>query len=472
MFKNKYINKDNLLKIGHYALLVLTLFLAVFAFSIKSIPVSVAKIVAGFGWIVLVYYITKRNIVEFINFKQLKPFAIVFFLLVYSLINVIFITKTYDMHLAYAYTLFFVEHLMASLFFVWLMKKFNMFTLNHFFKIYVIMCIVQALIILISYFNTDLMDFNHVLMGVDTSKMNRYGDIRYLGLAHSTIGGLGVILGFALIFIVYFVNSAKSKKMIAGYSIAYITIMLASLLAGRMAYILIMISGIYWIYNFLASKKHRKTLGLFLLYLVIILLILALAVFMFYLYSDNAVLRSKILVDTNIFVFEPIYNNLNIPDEYLRWLDENHVEHEVNCTIIKSFLKNHRYGGEKPLVTNSVRMLSNSYFMPDLKTFLIGCGTYNWGYQLSDSGYMRHMLFYGVIFSMVLYGFYILVFRKMVRELKEEKLKAAVVILIAVTIFICNIKGDMFLKVDITKIVFIMYLILSVQKKGTAIDER
>ena len=90
------------------------------------------------------------------------------------------------------------------------------------------------------------------------------------------------------------------------------------------------------------------------------------------------------------------------------------------------------------------QLVNNMYFMPEFKTFIIGDARYveprtNAYYMHTDAGYMRQILFWGIIGSIFTYGF-VLYSLKRFGKYKQNKL--AILLLICFVLY--EFKGEIF----------------------------
>ncbi|GAA4205093.1 hypothetical protein GCM10022289_24060 [Pedobacter jeongneungensis] len=122
------------------------------------------------------------------------------------------------------------------------------------------------------------------------------------------------------------------------------------------------------------------------------------------------------------------------------------------------------------LETASSNELKKMYFMPNASTLLIGDGYYvnpldtTRYYMDTDAGYMRHILYYGLLGSFMMCIIYIMIFFKIYQfshTLGKSRALKLFSILLAAYFFISHVKGDLFLGADMPiKSLFFLLAIL------------
>ncbi|MBB6271533.1 hypothetical protein HDF26_001960 [Pedobacter cryoconitis] len=121
------------------------------------------------------------------------------------------------------------------------------------------------------------------------------------------------------------------------------------------------------------------------------------------------------------------------------------------------------------LETASSNEVKTMYFTPPLKTLLIGDGYYvnpydNTRYYMdTDVGYMRHILFYGIVGLLLIASIYISIFYQMFifsSSISESVSVKIFVVLLGLYYFVSHLKGDLFLGSDIPiKALFTFYAV-------------
>ena len=97
----------------------------------------------------------------------------------------------------------------------------------------------------------------------------------------------------------------------------------------------------------------------------------------------------------------------------------------------------------------------------DIKTFLFGNpSSFDEERISSDIGFIRILYGFGIIGSILFYGFFIFVFLKMIQKLEkiEEKL---IIIIFAILLFITEIKEPFLFKVSINSFILLLFLFIN-----------
>ena len=111
------------------------------------------------------------------------------------------------------------------------------------------------------------------------------------------------------------------------------------------------------------------------------------------------------------------------------------------------------------------------WFSVSKSTLLFGDGFFrnpfgDGHYMHTDVGYMRHILFYGIIPSSLLYCFYLLGFSYMYNYFKWCKTGHLLILLLAIYYFVGHYKGDFLTGSGMNiKLFFIILLYIIFQKK-------
>jgi hypothetical protein len=134
------------------------------------------------------------------------------------------------------------------------------------------------------------------------------------------------------------------------------------------------------------------------------------------------------------------------------------------------FIYNYYYTGEA--TTESTKELSQMYFPIEFKTFLLGDGRYvspEGGYYMgTDAGYMRQILFYGLIGSIITLFYQLSFFRKpikiIVNQLRKKNRSNSLndllfYFLLFIYILIINYKGEVIGYLNITQVMLFWLMI-------------
>ena len=110
----------------------------------------------------------------------------------------------------------------------------------------------------------------------------------------------------------------------------------------------------------------------------------------------------------------------------------------------------------------TLTILSSHWFIPsDIKTLLFGNPlSFNEERISSDIGFIRILYGFGLIGSIIFYGFFIYTFLKMIQKLEkiEEKL---IIIIFMILLFITEIKEPFLFKVSINSFILLLFLFIN-----------
>jgi len=267
---------------------------------------------------------------------------------------------------------------MVSMIAVFVISKYFTFNLaiteKKFFNLLLCVFLIQTILIVLMLLSSDIS--NAITSFTRTSfhgqrVLESYAGARGLGFADSSAFGLAIVMGLFLFLIFYLY---KNKYIGFKYFIFLLIFGgAASISAGRTSILGIILGIIYLFVNFKSKRSF-----------------VVLSVVSFVFFTLGVLL---INIDLNL-----------IQSETLRYFYSYSMEPILNYINTGSFN------------TSSTDALNNMYFSLTEKQFIIGDGLYMLNdkyYMETDAGYMRFSLFYGVIFSSLLYGFFIYFLFKM-----------------------------------------------------------
>lgn len=227
---------------------------------------------------------------------------------------------------------------------------------------------IQITLVILMLLNAD---FSQIITSFTRSSdqgarvLETYAGARGLGFADSSAFGFAIVMGL-FIFISFF--SYKNKFINFKYFIALILLgSIASVSAGRTAILGLMLGLLYLLLNF---RNLRSFITLTSTFLLIIFL------FYFLLSIDRQSIQNETLGYFYSYSMEPILN----------------------------------YIATGSLASSSTDALHNMYFPLTEQQYLIGDGRYMEGesyYMATDAGYMRFILFYGGVFSLLFYSYFV-----------------------------------------------------------------
>ncbi|MFT5759452.1 MAG: hypothetical protein ACI9LM_004218 [Alteromonadaceae bacterium] len=206
-------------------------------------------------------------------------------------------------------------------------------------------------------------------------------------------------------FIAFLLSTQRVSRFL--YISIYLVIFIVAIMTGRTAWIGIVFSCCILVWNFRSKLALKSMLQ------GIIVIILA----------------NIVILSLSKLMFPSIYST--IVDRIIPYAFE---------MFINLFHK-----GE--MATNSTNILNNMYFPLGEPTLLFGDGYYKAPdqsgayYMGTDAGYMRQVLFYGLLPSVILYLFYLQGFYFIFKGIKKYKSSGILVIALCLYFFIVQYKG-------------------------------
>jgi hypothetical protein len=402
------------------SLAALFLFLFVYGISFAGIAINSSKIVVLamilFCFLKLRFRISIHKDVLFFG-------GVSSILMMISLICTVVIHQTSDFQLGYGYFLLVFESLLGSILFYKLFLSGK--DLNYVLKLFILIAFIQALIIIAMLMIESFRELVYAVSKQDMSYVaERYGGFRGFGLASSVTYDLAVLMSIPLMFISYLVLMGKVNKI--KYLFVWVTICLAIVMTGRTGIFGILLSLLIILYN--VKTNTIKVLAISLGFIAALSTILPVILYQYF-YESYVVINEAIV---------PYATEIFSQDEYF--------------------------------VTRSTDILLESYFMPEVDTFLWGDGYYsdnNIRYRHSDSGYIKHLIFYGLLPSLLLYGLYIITFTKIYNIVRLNKYLPQMIVLLMVYFFIAHLKGDIFIASGMNiKLLLLIFVCFVYNKPG------
>lgn len=283
--------------------------------------------------------------------------------------------------------------------------------LNLFFKIFINACILYVFTTFLFIVFPALKDFwfNNVLVMTETELRKAYAGGAYtyrVGIAGFSAFGFATIFGVALLINTYLLLQKNMKRKEFGYRIfAQIIIIIGCFLYGRITIVAFVLCGIY-ILIFSPDKKR-----LFKIFLTL----------------------SIILAIGISFLFVAAQTNEGL-NEWVKW----------SFNVLTDLIQ----GNE--INDGSVNILFNKmYFMPPLKTLLIGDGYYTCPddgkyYMHTDVGFLRLVLYFGIFGLLTAYVAFIKTVLLPVKRFKAEKNLQGIILMyfILIAVFVFELKGE------------------------------
>ncbi|PQQ42963.1 hypothetical protein C6H65_00735 [Photorhabdus luminescens] len=293
---------------------------------------------------------------------------------------------------------------------------------QHIGKYLTIILMIQSILILLMLVFPDFGEFlqSNLRTKDELDRMATYGGIRGLGVAGSIAFGLAITMGLLGYIYLYWCATRTNISSISQL-IIFFTCIISSLSAGRTA-ILGFVCGLIFFYfnkSFISIIKMTLKQTLYILILSCLLYIVIIS---------NKELYA-IFEMYSRYVFQSIYN----------------------------------YFDHSSFQVSSLEKLENMYFWPsDSTTWFFGDGKYTdyngLYYKQTDAGYMRFLLYYGIIGSLIPYISFLLFCLYSASKAKLINNNASIFFFILIFIsFIFHYKGEVvFYNVAYMKIVFII----------------
>lgn len=270
----------------------------------------------------------------------------------------------------------------------------------------ILVFVLQGVIQLISFVSVDIRELLNIFRGESAISVghDQYKGMRGLALSGSAFFGLSAAYGLSLIL--FFINYLKKGKKIDLVGLIQLAILLfGGLSAGRTSLTGLFIGVFLYIlfYNFQQKKKIIFTFKKILLGFVSFLITTLLIIYFVF----NETLKNQFYLFSR-FAFEMFYT-------YQR---------------TGSFT-----------TTSSNKLINEMYFRISNKTLFLGDGRYTnldgSYYMFTDAGFMRNILFFGVIGTMLL-----IIYQLQFFAWNKDKRDILINLSIFTYILILNIKGD------------------------------
>lgn len=396
----KFSNDSILMKLSLFVQTSM-LFLFVFGVPFSFVSINSSKILIILLLLLFPFWGSFRFLVHTSTFV-ISVFSFLLFMCILSCAYTIF-HGTLDFSVGYSYLIYAVEDFLGALLFISIFSCFSNID-NLISGIYRI-CVLQAIIIILMLVNDSFRDFIFAITDTSATELfERYDGFRGTGLAGSLTYDLSVFLSVGFIFGIYLYISNISGVFYS--AVTLILIFVSVLVTGRTGLI-----GVFFGLLFLFHGAYRFPIRI--LKLLLISLFVFVAVIIFILSIDHSL---------HVLIYEKI-----LPYAF-------EFAYSTNST---------------GLSTESSDELQKMYFSISQVTFWIGDGfwfnpsngTY---YQNTDAGYMRHILFYGIFPSVLLYCFYAYLFIHVIR-FNQQLSRKLMYLLLFLLFFIVHYKGDFLL---------------------------
>lgn len=377
-------------------------FIFIYNVPFTNIPISGSKIAVLCLLCIIIFKSAKGYKIKVKN-SEIVVLELALFLTFYSII-IMLVNRSGDINIVYSCILLIFNHMLGAFLFTQVLKSNKMLTIENVMKILIVITTVQSVIILLMMLSQNFYNLisNLAYLPTRESLYLRYGGARGYGLAASITYDLGVVQSFSLLYLSYFI---QIKRRIV-HVILYILIVVSVLATGRTGLIGIILSIMYMLISDLKSQRKgmRTLVGIF--------LILVCAGVYLMSSSDNSVISSM--------------------QEY----------------IFEAF-NNYKETGEFSTATGSnIAKMFDSMTNYSLKTWIFGDGRYQgeglYYYGNVDVGFLRHILYFGLAGSALLLLYYLNIFKRGLKLVKNNQIKI-IWVLLFLYLIIAHIKGDFLL---------------------------
>ena len=409
--------------------LIVFLFLFIYNPPVKFLPLNTGVIIgAVFFVLYLLRLLLKIDLSKQVSMNKdvLRLIILIAAIVMYSFLIAI-VSGSGDFQLFRSYLAFLVFYLPGSFGIVQLFKKY--FTGIDILKALVLITVLQSIIILGMFVNPVVKAFFFSLLrdADDRIKQNLISHgFRFLGFSFGSSWDLSLIQSVGVMSIALLLKLDKSEISLKNVMF-FLIISLSVFLAGRTG-----IFGIFFalIIIIIPIKKKEIPLYRFLKFG---------SIFSVITFSLFFLIRSFVPAEVADIVKENV----------LPWAIE--VFKNDNGVVFE---------------TKSTNELKTQYFVPAANTFLFGDGYYinpsdpNFYYMDTDGGYMRHILFYGIVGTGLMVVIYLVLFSQMLKfsyGLHKSLAVKIYIFLLGVYFLFAHIKGDLLTANMPVKLICVIY---------------
>jgi len=330
--------------------------------------------------------------------------------------------QTYDFSYFLSYVSLYSKILCVFFVVAWLYNKDR--NIEYYEKMLVYIFVGQTIIQLVAFLNPTIRDIIFIFSRAEELYISEWGK-RGLGLS----GGMGWNLGltYGLIFIFY--TKAFILKKISVFSIIIGCLLFIGIFfSGRTAYFGVIVSAIYYFFSRNITWT-RKTTNLFRFF----------ALFLF----------------TTILIYAAFFNLINT------FIEQNM---HVFTWAFEFFFSMEEKGSLETVSTNHLlRMWADGIRLMTLQTFFLGDGYFfnpqtGAFYHRIDVGYFRNIFYWGILGSIFIYVYQLIVLNQML--LKKEQRKKEIVFFLLFYLFVSEMKAISAGANHMTMTVCVLYALL------------
>ncbi len=405
-------------------LIILGLFFFLFSVKFTFLPTHSYQIVLliAIFYVIVDYIKNKKNLFNISS--EFKSFIYLYLLLLFWIVISYCFNGFEDPYMIKKITILFVKSILCSLIFVYIFLKFDISFKNLILYLQIIIFI-QALFVILYFFSLDFKNWTLDFIPA-SGNLDPRVDFRSRGLMNGASATGALMISLGLISTAYLVVVSELKKFNFFYlSISFLLILTAIFFIGRTGFLIVPFVGLYLLVLFIYKKEFRNNIKIFTTYLFGYLII--------------GLIFLLILSYLNLFSID-----LTKFNTVLNW-----VTNEIN-------FKN------GSVEVKTLTILSSHWFIPDdIKTLLFGNpSSFDEERISSDIGFIRILYGFGLIGSIIVYGFFMYIFLKMIKKLNqiEEKL---IIIILAILFIITEIKEPFLFKVSINSFILLLFLFIN-----------
>lgn len=284
---------------------------------------------------------------------------------------------------------------------------------------------IQAVIIFLAFLFPHILDLIRLFQSeTDSVRSESYGGIRGLALSSAQFFPLSAAFAIVQPILAYSIIKEDRYKLIK--VIFFIFIVLAGLTAGRTT----LIGTSASLFLFFICFIRRINLKYFLKSIINISLLSGMMIVLFIFLNSSSLIEKIPVVETYInFAFEFLIN----------------------------------YQTEGSLSTSSTDILTRMYWALDPYYFLVGYGEYTMPdgsqFMSTDGGYMRNILFFGIIGAAAIFIFNALIFYIIYRNVRFDREAKYTIVVLWLLTNILHYKGEILLHlVSVQTIIFLLYV--------------
>lgn len=419
----------SLLRSGPVA--IIFAFLFIFGAPVEGVPFNTAKVTLLIAMCVFVLMLMtswSRGELRLAPAPLYIAAAVSFLLMFYSVVMVV-ANQTADFSLSYNLLILTFENILGS--YIFFRVFLNGRSLSQLLDVFIWVGVIQSLIIVAMFSSLSFRELVfHWFANEEIIEMSaRYGGIRGFGIAGSVTYDLSVLLSIFMMFSAYQISNTSRSQLF--YIFAWLLCFISVMVSGRTGFL-----GVFLSLVILLRFSHRPQAFIGMIKLFMIALV--------------CVLLSLILLHSRFPEVWVLINEVVIPYAF------------------EMFFSAAEGDGFN---TKSTEILQKMYFPVENSTFWFGdarwLGDGGIGYYMhTDAGYMRHILFYGVFGSLILYLLYGGLFSYLYRAC-ERKWKF-LILAIAGYVFIVHLKGDFLVGSSMNiKVFFLLFAFaMLVQRNG------